>query len=274
MALLSVLFIFIGRALGGQQGMVIAFVFAMIMNVVSYWYSDKIVLRLYRAQPMETDHPVVEVIRDLAARARMPMPRLYRIPSSSPNAFATGRNPQHAAVAVSEGLLKILNREELEGVLAHELSHVLNRDTLISTCAATMASAIVMLANMAKWAAIFGGSRRDERGGGGLFEVIAMAIFAPLAAALIQMAISRSREFQADKSGAQLAKSSEGLISALKKISHVSKQMPLEGATPATSHLFIINPLAGSLSVTKLFSTHPPLEERIRQLRNEFRYGR
>lgn len=267
LALLSVFFIYIGQALGGQQGMIMAFFFALLFNVGSYWFSDKIVLRLYRAIPLEENHPVYTMVRELAQRARMPMPRVYRFPSPSPNAFATGRNPQHGIVAVSEGLLRILDEEELKGVLAHEMSHISNRDTLISTLAATMASAIVMLANMAKWAAIFGGSRRDDHHrGGGAIEMLAMAIVAPLAATLIQLAISRSREYEADKSGASLVKSPYGLISALRKISDASHSIPLEGATPATSHLFIINPFSAS-SFMKLFSTHPPLEERIQKLK-------
>lgn len=267
LALLSVLFIYIGKALGGQQGMVIAFIFALLINLGSYWFSDKIVLSLYRAHPLEESHEIYQMVRELAQRAKMPMPRVYQFPSLSPNAFATGRNPKHGVIAVSEGLLRILNEEELKGVLAHEMSHISNRDTLISTLAATVASAIVMMANMAKWAAIFGGGRRDDRHGGGALEMLAMAIFAPLAATLIQLSISRSREFEADKTGAQVIKSSEGLISALRKIAQASQQIPLENATAATSHLFIINPLSG-FSFMKLFSTHPPLEERIERLRN------
>ncbi len=266
LALLSVFFIYIGQALGGSQGMIMAFMFAIAFNVANYWFSDKIVLKLYRAQPIEEGHFVQRIIRELAQRGHLPMPRVYHFPSHSPNAFATGRNPAHGVIAVSTGLLKILDEEELKGVLAHELSHIKNRDTLISTFAATMASAIIMLANMAKWAAIFGGHRRDgERGSGGL-EILLMAIVAPLAATLIQLAISRSREFEADKSAAFLTKSPHGLISALHKISQGASEIPLEAATPATSHMFIINPISGA-SFMKLFSTHPSLEDRIERLR-------
>ncbi|HBQ21708.1 MAG: protease HtpX [Deltaproteobacteria bacterium GWA2_38_16] len=272
LTLLSVLFIFIGRALGGQQGMVFAFLFALAMNIGSYWFSDKIVLALYRAKPLEEGHDIHSLVRELAQRAKMPSPKVYWINSYSPNAFATGRNPTHGTVVVSEGLLRILNTEELKGVLAHEMSHIKNRDTLISAIAASIASALVMLANMAKWAAIFGGMRRnnDERQGGGL-ELLAMAIVAPLAATLIQMAISRSREFQADASGAQMAGGPYGLISALQKIAKGAQQMPMEHATPATSHLFIINPLSGG-TLLQLFSTHPALEQRIERLRNYRQY--
>ena len=266
---LSVLFIFIGRALGGEQGMVLAFIFAVVMNVGAYWFSDKIVLKMYQAQPIDTTHPIYSLVHEIAQSARMPMPRVYWMPSMTPNAFATGRNPQNGVVVVTEGLVKILNTQELKGVLAHEMGHIKNRDTLISSIAATVASSIVMLATMAKWAAIFGGSgnRRDnERGSGGM-ELLFMAILAPLAATLIQMAISRSREFQADATGAQLTGGPLGLIEALKKISYASQQAPMAQATPSTAHMFIVNPLCGS-SLFKLFSTHPPLEERIEKLKN------
>ena len=267
LTVLSVLFIFIGRALGGEQGMVIAFMFAIVMNVGAYWFSDKIVLKMYQAQLLDTSHPIYSLVRGIAQNARMPMPRVYWMPSMAPNAFATGRNPQNGVVVVTEGLVKTLNAEELKGVLAHEMGHIKNRDTLISCIAATVASSIVMLANMAKWAAIFGGHRRDnERGSGGM-ELLFMAILAPLAATLIQMAISRSREFQADATGAHLAGGPFGLIEALKKISHHSQHVPIFQATPATAHMFIVNPLSGG-SVFKLFSTHPPLEERIEKLKN------
>ena len=270
LTLLSVLLIYIGQILGGHSGMIIAFVFAAIMNVGAYWFSDKIVLALYRAQPLEQEHEIYGLVREIAQRARMPLPRLYRIPSEAPNAFATGRNPAHGVVVVSDGLLRILSTEELKGVLAHEMSHIKNRDTLISAIAATIASCIVMLANMAKWAAIFGGmsGRRDgEDRHGGALGFLFMAILAPLAASLIQMAISRSREFQADANGAQFAGGASGLISALQKIHAAARQMPLERATPATAHLFIINPLTAG-SFLQLFSTHPPIEQRIERLKN------
>lgn len=274
LTVLSVLFIYVGKALAGQQGMVIAFVLALLMNFVSYWFSSKIVLTLYRATPISEDHEVYQLVREVSTAARAPMPKVYRIPSMSPNAFATGRNPQNGVLAVSEGLLRILNAEELKGVLAHEMSHIVNRDTFISTIAATIASSIVMLANMAKWAAIFGGHRRDsDSRGGGMLELLAMAIVAPIAATLIQLAISRSREFQADKRGAEIARNPYGLIAALQKISRASQEVPLEFATPATSHLFIVNPLSlGSLM--KLFSTHPSLEARVERLKNLRSYGR
>lgn len=268
LTLLSVLFIYIGQILGGNQGMIMAFMFAGVMNIGTYWFAHKIVLAMYHAEPLSTDHEIYGLVKELSGRAKIPMPKVYRIPSYSPNAFATGRNPKHGILAVSDGLLRILNREELRGVLAHEIGHIKNRDTLISAIAATVASGIAMLANMAKWAAIFGAGRRDsgDRHGGGL-ELLFMAIVAPLAATIIQLAISRAREFQADARGAQIAGHSQGLISALQKISSASQQHPMEFATPATSHLFIVNPLSGG-AILKLFSTHPPIEERIERLRN------
>jgi heat shock protein HtpX len=267
LALLTGLFIAIGGYLGGQSGMVVAFVLALGMNFVSYWFSDKIVLRLYGAQPLpEAQAPGVHaMVRNLATRAGMPMPRLYLIPSSTPNAFATGRSPDHAAVAVTEGILRIMSTEELEGVLAHELSHVLNRDVLISTIAATLAGAVMMLANMARWAAIFGPSRDDEEGGSNPISLFLMAILAPLAAMLIQMAVSRSREYQADATGARLTHRPMGLAAALAKLQQANQMVPMD-ASPATAHLFIVNPLSGRSFMT-LFSTHPPIEDRIARLR-------
>jgi len=269
LVVLTCLLILVGGAVGGRQGMAIAFVLALVMNAGSYWFSDKIVLGMYGAQPVtEAEAPqLYRIVRQLAAEARIPVPPIYIIQDDSPNAFATGRNPQHAAVAVTEGILRIMNEDELRGVLAHELSHVRNRDTLIMTIAATIAGAITYLAQMAQWAAIFGGGRRsDENGGGGsAIGALLMAILAPFAAMLIQMAISRSREYQADASGAQLCHRASGLAQALQKLDMASRQVPME-ATPATAHLFIVNPLtAGGLAT--LFSTHPPIEERIARLR-------
>jgi len=248
--------------------MIIGFVMAALMNFVSYWFSDKIVLAMYGAQPVdEAQAPGLHaIVRRLATRAQIPMPRVYIIPTDTPNAFATGRNPQHAAVAVTEGIRRVLDDDELEGVLAHELSHVTNRDVLISTIAATLAGAITYLAHMAQWAAIFGGrSRDDEEGGGNPLVMMLFAVLAPIAAMLVQLAVSRSREFQADASGARLAGRSYGLAKALEKIEVASRLEPLP-ANPATAHLFIVNPLSGQ-SFARLFSTHPPTEERIARLR-------
>jgi heat shock protein HtpX len=268
LGLLTGLILAMGKYLGGSQGIVIAFAFAAVMNFSAYWFSDKMVLRMYSARPVdETEAPqLYRIVRELVAKSQMPMPKVYIIPTDTPNAFATGRNPQHAAVAVTEGILRLLRPEELEGVLAHELAHVKNRDTLTSTVAATLAGAIMMLANMLRWSAIFGGMQSDERDrGGGLFGLLAMTIVAPLAATLIQLAISRSREFQADATGAHLVHNPFGLASALEKLETANERAPMP-ATPQTAHLFIVNPLSGS-TFSRLFSTHPPLEERIRRLR-------
>jgi len=261
-----------GHLLGGSQGLMIAFIFAALMNLGSYWFSDKIVLAMYRAQPVDeaTAPALYRIVRTLATRAGMPMPRVYIIPGEAPNAFATGRNPLHAAIAVTEGILRIMSEEELEGVLAHELSHVQNRDTLIMAIAATLAGAITYMAHMAQWAMIFGGGRRDssdehESGGGGVIGGLLMIVLAPIAAMLIQMAVSRSREYQADASGAQMAGQPWGLAKALEKLEVASKVAPMD-ATPATAHLFIVNPLTGG-GWTTLFSTHPPIAERVARLR-------
>jgi heat shock protein HtpX len=269
LAVLTAMLVLIGGAIGGQQGMVIAFVIALVMNFVSYWFSDKMVLAAYGAQPIdEAAAPrLYAIVRRLATRADIPMPRVYLVPSETPNAFATGRNPQHAVVAVTEGIMRILDEEELEGVLAHELSHVKNRDVLISTIAATMAGAITYLAHMAQWAAMFGGrSRDDEEGGSNPIAMILLAILAPIAALLVQMAVSRSREFQADATGAKVAGRPWGLAKALEKLQMANQAMPMADATPATAHLFIVNPLSGE-TLMRLFSTHPPLDERIARLR-------
>jgi heat shock protein HtpX len=249
--------------------MLVAFVVAVVMNFVSYWFSDKIVLAAYGAQPIEEAAAprLYAIVHRLATRAGIPMPRVYLIPSETPNAFATGRNPEHAVVAVTEGIMRILDEEELEGVLAHELSHVKNRDVLISTIAATLAGAITYLAHMAQWAAMFGGRRGDDdEGGSNPLAMILLAVLAPIAALLVQMAVSRSREFQADATGAQVAGKSWGLAKALEKLQMANQQMPMADATPATAHLFIVNPLSGQ-TLMRLFSTHPPLEERIARLR-------
>jgi heat shock protein HtpX len=272
LAALTVLLVLIGGALGGQQGMILAFVMAMVMNFGSYWFSDRIVLAMYRAQPVdEAQAPgLYRIVRTLATRAGMPMPRVYILPDETPNAFATGRNPQHAAVAVTDGIMRIMSEEELEGVLAHELSHVRNRDTLIMAIAATLAGAITYVAHMAQWAMIFGSGRRDsdehESGAGGALAGLLMIVVAPIAATLIQLAVSRSREFQADTSGAQMAGQPWGLAKALEKLDMASKMVPMQQATPATAHLFIVNPLTGG-GWTTLFSTHPPIAERVARLR-------
>jgi heat shock protein HtpX len=267
LAVLTVMLVLLGGAIGGQQGMLVAFVLALVMNFASYWWSDKIVLAMYRAQPItEAEAPgLYNMVRRLATKAAVPMPRVYLIPSEQPNAFATGRNPQHAVVAVTDGIMRILDDDELEGVLAHELAHVVNRDVLISTIAATLAGAITYLAHMAQWAAIFGGGRHDDEDSPSPIAMMLMAIVAPLAAMLVQMAVSRSREFQADATGARLAGRTWGLSKALEKLEVASHAVPMN-ANPATAHLFIVNPLSGQ-ALMKLFSTHPPMQERIARLR-------
>jgi heat shock protein HtpX len=271
MALLTGLIMLIGQWLGGRQGMFIALLVAAGMNFFSYWFSDKIVLRMYSAHevgPQEAPE-LYGMVQELCRRARLPMPKVYIIPQEAPNAFATGRNPEHAAVAVTEGLLKRMGRDEVMGVLAHELGHVRNRDILIGSIAATMAGAIMMLADMARWSAIFGGGNRDREDGGGIggLGLILMSIIAPLAAMLIQMAISRSREYLADATGAAIAGTPEGLARALEKLGAYSRQLPMD-ASPSTAHMFIVSPLSGR-SLMHLFSTHPPLEERIARLRGQ-----
>jgi heat shock protein HtpX len=278
LTLMTVLLVGVGKLLGGNNGMVMAFIFAMIMNGISYWFSDKIVLAMYRAQRVtEAEAPeLYNVTQGLASRAGMPMPKVYIIESDTPNAFATGRNPEHAAVAATTGILRLLNREELTGVLAHELSHIRHRDILISTVAATIAGAISMLANIAQWGLMFGGfgGRRDDRDAGplGLIGMLVTIILAPLAAMLIQMAVSRSREYAADEGGAKLCGNPLSLANALRKLHAGVQRFPMRDANPATAHLFIVNPFTSG-GLVNLFSTHPPIEERIARLEGMV-YGR
>jgi len=267
MTLLTLLFVFIGQLLGGNQGMIVALVFAAIMNLATYWFSDKIVLSMYRARPIsESDNPrLFSIVRRAATSAHLPMPKVYIIPTETPNAFATGRNPGHSAVAVTQGIMRILDEDELEGVLSHEMAHIKNRDILTGTIVATLAGAISMLAFMARWGAIFGGyGGRDSEDRGGGIGLLIMAIVAPLAALLIQMAISRSREYSADSTGAENSHKPLALANALRKLEYAAKRIPLD-AKPSTAHLFIVNPLTGK-GLVNLFSTHPPIEERVARL--------
>ena len=265
LTLLSALLLLIGEMLGGQFGLMIAFVFAIVMNFGSYWFSDKVVLRMYKAAEVGPEHPLHRMTARLAQQAGLPMPRVYVIPDASPNAFATGRNPQHAAVAATEGILRLLGERELEGVIAHELAHIKHRDILIGSIAATVAATIMMVASMARWAFIFGGfGGRDDRDGANPLAMLAMAILAPLAATLIQMAISRSREFAADRRAAQIVGSPYGLADALRKIDAAARRVPLD-ANPATAHMFIMKPFSVR-GMAGLFSTHPPTEQRIERL--------
>ncbi len=257
---LSALLLAIGEVLGGSQGLIVGFAFAVIMNFGSYWFSDKIVLKMYRAQPVGPGHRLYDITASLAQRAGLPQPKVYVIPDPSPNAFATGRNPEHAAVAATEGILRALDDEELAGVMAHELAHVKNRDILISSIAATIAATIMMVA---RFAMFFGGSR-DERGNGNPVALLATMILAPVAAMLIQAAISRSREYVADATGASIAGHPMGLVSALRKIEAASRRVPLH-ANPATAHMFIIKPFSAG-GLMSLFSTHPPTEKRVQAL--------
>jgi heat shock protein HtpX len=268
LAALTGIIMLIGGMLGGRGGLVIAFIFAIGMNFFSYWFSDKMVLRAYHAQPLDQSNApeLYGIVSELAESARIPMPRLYLIDSDTPNAFATGRNPRHAAVAVTRGIMRICSREELKGVIGHELSHVINRDILISSVAATLAGVVMFIGSMARWGAIFGGfGGRDEDERGGLFGLIFMALVAPLAAAMIQLAISRTREYQADASGARLTHNPLLLANALRKLEAANERMPMPDASPSTAHLFIVNPLSAE-GIQRMFSTHPPIEERIRRL--------
>jgi heat shock protein HtpX len=277
MLVLTVLFVLVGSAIGGRDGAITAFVFAALMNFVTYWFSDKIVLRMYGAQQVtQSEAPeLYQVVADLTSKASMPMPKVYVMENDTPNAFATGRNPEHAAVAVTSGILRMLSKEELMGVIGHELSHIRHRDILISTIAATIAGAISMLSSMARWGAIFGGGRSDEEGGGGgggnfLFTLI-FSMVAAFSAMLIQMAISRSREYMADEGGAHLSHPAY-LAKALGKLDMAAHKIPMQ-ANPSTAHMFIVNPLTGK-GVLSLFSTHPPIEERIARLEEMARTGK
>ncbi len=264
LALLSSLFMFAGYGLGGEAGMITAFLFAIIFNFGSYWYSDKIVLRMYKAQPSE-DKALHKMVEELADEANLPKPKVYEVGMREPNAFATGRNPENSAVVVTQGIKEILNKDELEAVLAHEMAHIKNRDILVSTMAATLAAAITQLAFMARWAMIFGGGRRDRNENP--LGMIMMLILAPIAATVIRLAISRTREFGADYTGALISHKPESLASALEKISSSAKAHPMRGGNSATAHMFIVNPFGGS-ALMKLFATHPPVEERTKKLRS------
>ncbi|MDR2488088.1 MAG: zinc metalloprotease HtpX [Desulfovibrio sp.] len=268
LVLLSGLILFLGQAMGGRSGLLIAFGFALLMNIGSYWFSDKIVLRMYRAKELSpSEAPMLHsMVEELARNAGIPKPRVCLIPDSSPNAFATGRNPQHGVVAVTEGIMRLLSPEELRGVLAHEMGHIANRDILVQSIAGVLASVIMYIANMMQWAAIFGGGRDSEEGGGNIFSSLLLALLAPIAASLIQFAISRSREYLADATGARLCGNPLALASALGKLNAYSRQVPMHTGSPATAHMFIVNPFAGGIG--KFFSTHPPVEDRIRRLQD------
>jgi heat shock protein HtpX len=262
---LSGLLLVIGDVVAGPNGLMFGLIAAAVMNLGSYWFSDKIVLRMYRAQQVGPDHPLFRITERLARQGGLPMPKVYLIPDASPNAFATGRNPEHAAVAATQGIMQILTERELEGVIAHELAHVKHRDILISSIAATLAAAIMFAARMAMYAGMFGGGRQDDREqGSNPIALLAMMILAPMAAMLIQAAISRSREFSADAGGAQIAGNPYGLADALRKIETASRRVPMD-ANPATAHMFIMKPFSGA-GLMSLFSTHPPTEARIRAL--------
>lgn len=268
MAAMMVLFILVGNLLGGETGMMIAFIFSLVMNFGSYWFSDKIVLTMYRAQQVsEKEYPdLYNTVEKLSMKANLPMPKVYIMDNPTPNAFATGRNPDHSAVAVTTGIMNILSKEELEGVIAHELAHIKNRDILVGTIAATLVGTITFIARMAGYAAMFGGSSRDDDRGGNIFYELALLIIAPIAAVLIQMAISRSREYMADETGAGITGKPMGLANALNKLTQANKVLPMANAGTSSAHMFIVNPLSGR-SLAKLFSTHPPIEERVERLK-------
>lgn len=270
MLALIMLFVLVGNLIGGQEGMLWAFFMALIMNGIAYWFSDKIVLAMYRAKQIkEEEYPqIFKMVRELTFKMSLPMPKLYIINTPTPNAFATGRSPKHSAVALTSGIINLLNEKELRGVIAHELSHIKNRDTLISVIAATIAGAIFTLARMAQWALLFGGQRRDEKNNSGIAQLIGLllvVVLAPIAAMLIQLAISRSREYEADRTAGIFTEEPLALANALRKLDEAVKRHPLVNANPATSHMFIVNPLKAE-TITKLFSTHPPISERIKKL--------
>jgi len=267
LGLLSALIVAIGGAFAGRQGMIVALGLAAAMNFFSYWFSDRLVLTMHRAQPVTREQApqLFEILERLTSKTGLPMPRVYVLPEDAPNAFATGRDPGHAAVAVTHGILRILNAEELEGVLAHELSHVKNRDILIGSIAATLAATVMVIANVARWAAFFGGGQRDNREGANPIALLAGIILAPIAATLIQLAVSRAREYQADASGVEMTHNPYGLANALQKLEDSSRRIPMLTAGPASSHLFIVKPFTGQ-ALANLFSTHPPIRERIRRL--------
>ncbi|TYO97177.1 zinc metalloprotease HtpX [Desulfallas thermosapovorans] len=268
MGVLTIILVLMGNAIGGQSGAMLFFLIAMAMNFFSYFYSDKIAIKMTRSYPVSrAEAPeLYEMVQRLSRRAGIPMPKLYVTPTDQPNAFATGRNPSHAAVAVTEGIMRLLNRSEVEGVLAHELAHIKNRDVLLGTIAAALAGAITMMANAFQWAAIFGLGRGEDEEGGGMIGGLIMAILAPIAAMIVQMAISRSREYLADATGARIAGSPDGLANALLKMESAAHRIPMQ-TNPATSHLFIVNPLSGA-AVARLFSTHPPIQDRVARLKN------
>lgn len=268
LGLLTALILLFGRLLGGQTGLIIAFVLAIGMNVSSYWFSDRIILSMYKAKPVSPEQApeLHRIVEELANKARLPKPKVFILPEKTPNAFATGRNPKHGVVAVTQGILELLSPQELKGVLAHEMGHINNRDILIQTVAATLAGVIMFVSSMVKWAAIFGLGGDDEEGGNPLLAIV-LAIIAPIAAMLIQMAISRSREYLADQTGAKLSENPNYLASALEKLDAYSRKVPLKKGNPATAHMFIVNPFSGQ-NLAKWFSTHPPIQDRIQRLRS------
>lgn len=263
------LLLWVGQLVGGPGGLTIAFIFAIIMNLGSYWFSDKIVLRMYRAKEVkESEQPkLYHIVQEVSQQANIPMPKVYIMPSDNSNAFATGRNPKHAAVACTEGIMNLLSEDELKGVIAHEIAHIKNRDILISSVVATIAGVIAYVAFMARWAAIFGGFGGRDRDGGNIVSLLVLAIITPLVATIIQLAISRSREYLADETGAKIVRSPFGLASALEKLEHDSKRHPMRFGNPSTAHLFITNPFRAR-GLVKFFSTHPPMQERIKRLKN------